>query len=321
MLQKVEGKWEAVCEKVFEKRPPPSGGGGRLVMAGAWAGRQGAGGGPRGLRRSQGSFQPRWGRPWWPWWASRATPTCAQMNLQRGATTGLVERRLKLKEQLFEAVLVSDNPLLPLHLHHLQGPASPSCNLTFLWFTFSKDSNDCLAACCAIGYSWFLPFEDLPLPPSSTHDPCAVILLINVIIIISIMVIIIIFIIYINISSMVNLTSIIVSCEEGIFWIYLPFGLHHKYIHQSHVNCVNDVSNPSIIWLVLKHRKDCETALLARKGFIKSQPLLSVSNCTNCVHFLHCLHCLHCMHCLHCLHWLHCLHCQHDLHGLHGLHC
>ena len=27
-----------------------------------------------------------------------------------------------------------------------------------------------------------------------------------------------------------------------------------------------------------KHRKDCETALLARKGFIKSQPLLSVSN-------------------------------------------
>ena len=33
------------------------------------------------------------------------------------------------------------------------------------------------------------------------------------------------------------------------------------------------------IQIQIKHRKDCETALLAKKGFIKSQPLLSVSNC------------------------------------------
>ena len=31
-------------------------------------------------------------------------------------------------------------------------------------------------------------------------------------------------------------------------------------------------------WLITKHGKNCETALLARQGFIKSQPLLSVSN-------------------------------------------
>ena len=61
----------------------------------------------------------------------------------------------------------------------------------------------------------------------------------------------------------------------------------------------------------LKHRKDCETALLARRGFIKSQPLLSVSDCTSCLHFLHCVHCLHYVH---WLHWVYCLHCQHGLH-------
>ena len=43
--------------------------------------------------------------------------------------------------------------------------------------------------------------------------------------------------------------------------------------------------------LLYKHRKDCETALLARKGFIKSQPLLSVSNCTSCLQCVHCLLC------------------------------
>ena len=62
ILQKVEGKWEAVCEKVFERPPvavwPVSNGRGLGWKAGA--------GGPRGLRRIQGSFQPRRGRPWWP---------------------------------------------------------------------------------------------------------------------------------------------------------------------------------------------------------------------------------------------------------------
>ena len=59
----------------------------------------------------------------------------------------------------------------------------------------------------------------------------------------------------------------------------MNFGINHQ---------LNILINKASVDLIMsiKHRKDCETALLARKGFNKSQPLLSVSNCTS---FLHCV--------------------------------